>query len=91
MGAALAGFGELWLAGFPKRLAWGGQWLRRRLGIQTGAVRSFAAERVVVGGSIARACNLFAGSLRGVDLGVAVPADRLDDAPLLGAARYAAS
>ena len=54
-------------------------------------VRSFAAERVVVGGSIARAWDIFAGPLRGLGPGVAVPADRLDDAPLLGAARYAAS
>lgn len=48
-------------------------------------VSSFAADRVVIGGSIARAWDLFAAALVPLP---AVPAEKIDDAPLLGAASY---
>jgi glucokinase len=54
-------------------------------------VAAFAAERVVVGGAIARAWPLFAAPLERLGRGVAVPARRPDDAALVGAAAYAVS
>jgi len=48
-------------------------------------VSSFTADRVVIGGSISRAWNLFAIALEPLP---AVQARRIDDAPLLGAASY---
>ena len=50
-------------------------------------VRAFRPTRVVVGGSIALAWRHFSAALPPV----ATVAERLDDAPLLGAAAYAAS
>jgi glucokinase len=52
-------------------------------------VGRFAADRVVVGGSIARAWDLFAPALR-AKIAIAVRAADLDDAALVGAAYYAA-
>jgi glucokinase len=54
-------------------------------------VDAFAPRRVVVGGSIARAWELFAEPLVALGSGVAVPARHLDEAPFFGAARYAVS
>jgi glucokinase len=54
-------------------------------------VDAFAPRRVVVGGSIARAWELFAEPLVALGPGLAVPARHLDEAPLFGAARYAVS
>jgi len=52
-------------------------------------VAAFAAGIVVVGGSISRAWDLFGAELdRGLAV-PAVPARRLDEAPLIGAAEYA--
>jgi glucokinase len=51
----------------------------------------FAPTRVVVGGSIARAWDLFGSTLEGALAPVSVTAAaNIDDAPLLGAARHAA-
>jgi glucokinase len=54
-------------------------------------VAAFAAERVVIGGAIARAWPLFAAPLNRLGRGVAVPAQRPDEAALVGAAAYAVS
>jgi len=57
-------------------------------------LRSFAATRLVVGGSISRAWDLLEPGLRGALAGVAglepAPAALVDDAALIGAARHAA-
>jgi glucokinase len=51
-------------------------------------VFSYAADRVVIGGSISRAWDLVAAALESLP---AVQAQHIDDAPLFGAARYALS
>ena len=52
-------------------------------------VERFAADRVVVGGAIAGAWDLFEAALR-AHVTVAVPAGNAEDAALVGAAHYAA-
>ena len=54
-------------------------------------LEAFAPSCLVVGGSIARSWDLLQGGLDslGTDVAVLTPADRIDDAPLLGAARHA--
>ena len=52
---------------------------------------AFAPSCLVVGGSIARSWDLLQDGLGSLRAGVAVatPAEHIDDAPLLGAARHA--
>ena len=54
-------------------------------------LRAFGPTCLVVGGSIARSWDLLQGGLDslGTDVAVVTPAEHIDDAPLLGAARHA--
>ena len=54
-------------------------------------LEAFAPSCLVVGGSIARSWDLLQGGLDslGADVAVVAPAEHIDDAPLLGAARHA--
>jgi glucokinase len=54
-------------------------------------LRAFEPTCLVVGGSIARSWDLLQGGLGslGTDVAVVTPAEHIDDAPLLGAARHA--